>query len=287
MSIAYLNGEFLPLAEARISPMDRGFLFADGIYEVIPVYGGTPFRLDEHLTRLERSLAEIQLAAPLARADWPALIDTLIRKNGGGNLSLYLQITRGTAAVRDHAFPPPGTPPTVFAMASPMSAPAADSPDTTAGVAAITVPDIRWLRCDIKSVSLLPNILMRQRAVSAGATEAIMLRDGLASEGAASNLFIVHDGTVITPPKDHLILGGITRDLVLELCAAHNVPYREAPVTEANLRGADEIWLTSSTREMVPVVNLDGQAVSNARPGPVWRRVARLYVDFKRHLCGL
>src|SRR5690606_20050840 len=124
-------------------------------------------------------------------------------------------------------------------------------------------PDIRWLRCDIKSVSLLPNILMRQQAVSAGATEAIMLRDGFASEGAASNLFIVHDGTVITPPKDHLILGGITRDLVLELCAAHNVPYREAPVTEANLRGADEIWLTSSTREMVPVVNLDGRAVSN------------------------
>lgn len=287
MSIAYLNGEFLPLAEARISPMDRGFLFADGIYEVIPVYGGTPFRLEEHLTRLERSLAEIQLPTPVARADWPALIEALISNNGGGNLSLYLQITRGTAAVRDHAFPPAGTPPTVFAMVSPMSTPAADSPDTTPGVAVITVQDIRWLRCDIKSVSLLPNILMRQQAVSAGATEAIMLRDGVASEGAASNLFIVHDGTVITPPKDHLILGGITRDLVLELCAAHNVPYREAPITEASLRSADEIWLTSSTREIVPVIRLDEQIISGGRPGPVWHRVARLYVDFKRHLCGL
>ncbi|KAF0809090.1 d-alanine aminotransferase [Alcanivorax sp. S71-1-4] len=287
MSVAYLNGTFLPLAEARISPMDRGFLFADGIYEVIPVYSGTPFRLDEHLTRLERSLAEIQLPAPLARADWPALIDTLISKNGGGNLSLYLQITRGTAAVRDHAFPPPGTPPTVFAMVSPMSAPAADSPDTTPGVAAITVQDIRWLRCDIKSVSLLPNILMRQQAVGAGAAEAIMLRDGHASEGAASNLFIVQHGTVITPPKDQWILGGITRDLVLELCAEHNVPHQEGPVSEAALRGADEIWITSSTREIVPVVTLDGQPLGDGRPGPVWHRVARLYVDFKRRLCGL
>lgn len=284
MSIAYLNGTWQPLEDAQISPLDRGFLFADGVYEVIPVYAGQPFRLAEHLARLAFSLDQIQLAAPLDDAGWGALFAELIERNGGGNLSLYLQVTRGAASKRDHAFPPAGTEPTVFAMVSPMAPPPADTPDTTPGVAAITLPDCRWLRCDIKSVSLLPNILMRQQAVSQGAAEAILLRDGLATEGSASNLFIVADGTVMTCPKSPLILGGITRDLILELCHQHGVPCAEQSISEAALRSADEIWVTSSTREIVPVVTLDGATVGSGRPGPVWRQVAGLYTAFKRAL---
>ncbi|WP_111655884.1 D-amino acid aminotransferase [Isoalcanivorax indicus] len=284
MSTAYLNGTWQPLEDARISPLDRGFLFADGVYEVIPVYAGTPFRLAEHLARLAFSLAQIQLVTPLDDAGWTSLINELIERNGGGNLSLYLQVTRGATSKRDHAFPPAGTDPTVFAMVSPMAPAPADTPDTTPGVTAITLPDCRWLRCDIKSVSLLPNILMRQQAVSQGAAEAILLRDGEATEGSASNLFIVAGGTVITCPKSPLILGGITRDLILELCRQHGVPCAEQPISEAALRSADEIWVTSSTREIVPVVTLDGATVGSGRPGPVWRQVAGLYTAFKRAL---
>ena len=282
MSIAYLNGAWLPLDEARISPLDRGFLFADGVYEVIPVYAGKPFRLAEHLDRLAFSLHEIQLAPPLDKAGWASLLGELIRRNSGGNLSLYLQITRGAAGKRDHAFPGTDVAGTVFAMTSPLS-PVMDL-DTVTGLPAITVTDCRWLRCDIKSVALLPNILMRQQAVSQGAAEAILLRDGQATEGAASNLFIVRDGTVITPPKSPLILGGITRDLIIELCRAHGVPCQEGAISEAALHQADEIWVSSSTREIAPVVQLDGQPVGTGQPGPVWRHVAGLYNDFKREL---
>ncbi len=286
MSIAFLNGEFLPLEQARISPMDRGFLFADGVYEVIPAYSGVLFRLQEHLQRLERSLHEIQLANPHTREQWQTLLEQLIEKNGGGNISVYLQITRGTADKRDHAFPNPPVPPTLFAMTSPIATPAADSPDTTAGYRAITMDDIRWSRCDIKSVALLPNALMRQHAVQQGCAEAILIRDGFATEGSATNFFIVKDGVVMTPPKSHLILPGITRDLTVELCLANQVPFEEREITEAELKDADEIWLSSSTKEVVPIVELNGKAVGNGQPGPIWKQVARLYVDYKRKLCG-
>ncbi len=287
MSIAYLNGNFLPLDEARISPLDRGFLFADGVYEVIPAYAGKLFRLDQHLDRLNASLAAIELPNPLARADWTTLFDTLIEQNGGGNIYIYLQITRGVASKRDHAFPVPPVAPTIFAMIGQIATPAADMPDTTPGVAAITLDDIRWSRCDIKSVALLANVLMRQQAVSEGATEAILIRDGFATEGSASNFFIVRQGVIVTPPKSHLILPGITRDLLVELAHKQGMPVEEREITEAELKGADEVWLSSSTREVVPVTRLNGHLLGDGSPGPVWKQMARHYVDFKRTLCGL
>lgn len=287
MTIAHLNGKFMPLDEARISPLDRGFLFADGVYEVIPAYGSKLFRLDEHLDRLDASLAAIQLPNPLTRTDWTTLFNSLIEKNGGGNIYIYLQVTRGAAAKRDHAFPVPPVAPTIFAMTGQIASPAADMPDTTPGVAAITLDDIRWSRCDIKSVALLANVLMRQQAVSEGTSEAILIRDGFATEGSASNFFIVRQGVIVTPPKSHLILPGITRDLLVELARKHGMPVEEREVTEAELKSADEVWLSSSTREVVPVTRLNGHLLGDGRPGPVWRQMARHYVDFKRALCGL
>jgi D-alanine transaminase len=287
MSIAYLNGKFMPLDEARISPLDRGFLFADGVYEVIPAYGSKLFRLDEHLDRLDASLNAIELPNPLARADWTTLFNNLIEQNGGGNIYIYLQVTRGAAAKRDHAFPVPPVAPTIFAMTGQIATPAADMPDTTPGAAAITLDDIRWSRCDIKSVALLANVLMRQQAVSESASEAILIRDGFATEGSASNFFIVKRGVIVTPPKSHLILPGITRDLLVELARRHGMPIEEREVTEAELKSADEIWLSSSTREVVPVTRLNGHPLGDGRPGPVWQQMARHYVDYKRTLCGL
>jgi D-alanine transaminase len=287
MDTVYLNGAFLHADEARISPLDRGFLFADGIYEVIPVYGGTPFRLTDHLARLERSLAAVAMTNPHDREQWQALFDELIRRNGGGNQALYLQISRGAATGRDHGFPAEPLEPTVFVMSLPVSAPAADTPDTATGVAAVTRDDIRWSRCDIKSVSLLPNILLRQQALEAGASEAILVRDGFVTEGSASNVFVVGGDGIATPPRSHAILGGITRDLVLELCHEHGLPAAEREVSESELRRAREIWLTSSTKEVVPVVSLNGAPVGDGRPGDQWKQLVRHYVDFKRHLCGL
>jgi len=283
-STAYLNQQFLPLSEARVSPMDRGFLFADGIYEVIPVYAGKLFRLEEHLDRLDYSLREIQLKSPLSRGEWRAMLEQLVQKNGGGNMSVYLQVTRGEAAVREHAFPPAGTQPTVFAMCSPISKPKTEDIENAVGGKAITVTDIRWLRCDIKSVSLLPNILMRQKAVEAGAAEAIFIRDGQATEGSASNLFIVKDGRLITPPKSHFILGGITRDLILELATVKGFPFVERAISETELRSADEVWVSSSTREILPITELDGAPVANGEIGLIWKQFATLYVNYKASL---
>ncbi len=287
MDTVYLDGALVKADEARISPLDRGFLFADGIYEVIPVYGGTPFRLTDHLARLERSLAAVEIDNPRDREQWQALFDELIRLNGGGNQALYLQITRGAAKGRDHGFPSAPLEPTVFVMSLPVSVPAADTPDSATGVAAVTRDDIRWSRCDIKSVSLLPNILLRQQALEAGASEAILVRDGFVTEGSASNVFVVSEDGIATPPRSHAILGGITRDLVLELCHEHGLPAAEREVPESELRRAREIWLTSSTKEVVPVVTLNGAPVGEGRPGDQWKQLARHYVDFKRHLCGL
>ena len=286
MSQVYLNGAFMAPQDAHISPLDRGFLFADGIYEVIPAYNGVLFRFDEHLIRMERSLAEVAINNPYSREKWHGLCEELITRNGGGNLSVYLQITRGATDKRDHAFPNPPVAPTVFMMTGNIAVPAADSPDTATGSKAITLDDIRWARCDIKSVSLLPNSLLRQQAVEAGASEAILLRDGFVTEGSASNVFIVLDGTVVTPPKSHAILGGITRDLVVELCQRHHIPVEEREITESQLRQAHEIWVTSSTKEVVPIIQLNNAPVGSGQPGPVWKTLARHYVSFKRRLCG-
>ncbi|ERS12899.1 cytochrome C550 [Alcanivorax sp. PN-3] len=287
MSTVYLNGAFMAMEQARISPMDRGFLFADGVYEVIPAFNGVLFRFEEHLRRLERSLSALYLINPHDRAGWRRRCEELIQRNGGGNLSLYLQITRGAADKRDHAFPDPPVPPTVFMSTAPLTVPTEDSPGQVTGAAAITLDDIRWARCDIKSISLLPNILLRQQAIASGAREAILIHDGFVTEGAASNVFIVKDGEIATPPASHAILGGITRDLVIELCRAQDLPLREREISEAELGDADEVWISSSTRDVVPVVSLDGRPVGSGRPGETWKILARHYIAFKRRLCGV
>ncbi|MCG5511641.1 D-amino acid aminotransferase [Ectothiorhodospira shaposhnikovii] len=278
--IIYLNGEFVPETQARVSVFDRGFLFGDGVYEVIPVFGGRPLRLAEHLERLTRSLAEVRIDNPHDRSGWESLFTTLLEKNPGGDRSLYVQVTRGVAR-RDHAFPT-GVRPTVFAMVNPIV------PQNPAvleqGVAAVVVDDHRWSRCDIKAITLLPNVLARQEALDAGATEAILIRQGLATEGAASNLFVVGDGVIVTPPKDRSLLPGITRDLVVELAQEAGLPLMESTIPEQSLRVAEEIWLTSSTREILPVTRLDGRPVGAGVPGPVWCRVHGLYQDYKARL---
>ncbi len=279
-SIVYLNGEFLPLEEAKIPVLDRGFIFGDGVYEVIPCYGGRLFRLEEHLRRLQHSLDGIRLRNPLTPAEWKEMLQRLAEANPAEDQSLYLQVTRGVAG-RDHRFPEKSTP-TVFAMSKPL--PPAPPELLERGVAAITLPDIRWQCCHIKAISLLPNVLLRQQALEAGADEAILLRDGEATEGAASNLFIVEAGVLITPPKDHRLLPGITRDLVVELARDAGIPCQERTVTEGELRAAQEIWITSSTREILPVTRLDDTVVGKGRPGEMWRRMYQLYQQYKERL---
>jgi D-alanine transaminase len=278
MSIAFLNGTFLPLEDACVPVMDRGFLFGDGVYEVIPVYAGKLFRLDHHLKRLRNSLDAIRIEKPLSNADWQSMLNELVSRNEGPDQAVYLQVTRGVAAKRDHAFPP-DCKPTVFAMSTPMP-PSVDI-DKISGATAVTFPDIRWKLCNIKAITLLPNVLLRQQAIDAGAAEAILIRDGYAVEGAASNLFIVKDGILITPPNGPTLLPGVTRDLLIELAANHAVPFREADISEAELFNADEIWLTSSTREISPVTLLDETVISNGKPGPVWKHMISLYQDCK------
>lgn len=282
MATIYLNGEYLADDQPCISPLDRGFIFGDGIYEVIPVYNGYLFRLDEHLQRLDNSLGNVSITTSLSHQDWQGLLEELISRNGGGNQSAYLQVTRGVAP-RDHAFPS-DIKPTIFAMSNPLKPVAAEVHEH--GVSAISMEDIRWKYCHIKAIALLPNILLRQQALDAGAVEAILIRDGKVTEGAASNLFIVRDGVIITPPKGPLLLPGITRDLVLELAQQAGIPCREAGITADELKHADEVWLTSSTKEILPVTRLDDQAVANGRPGPLWQRLINLYQDYKRHYNG-
>jgi len=276
----YLNCEFLPESQAHVSVLDRGFIFGDGIYEVIPVYGGKLFRLNEHLSRLQNSLDAIRITNPFSTTEWREILTELIHHNNGGDQSLYLQITRGSAK-RDHALPKNSVP-TVFAMSNELK-PLANT-IVKEGVAAITLKDIRWLRCHIKAISLLPNILLRQEALDQDAAEAILIRDGLATEGAASNLFAVIDGVITTPPKGPALLPGITRDLVLELAASNTLPCQEKTISLAELQQADEIWLTSSTKEILSVTQLDGKLVANGKPGPLYQRLLTLYQDYKQTL---
>ncbi len=277
--VVYLNGKYLPADEACVPVLDRGFIFGDGVYEVIPVYARRPFRLEPHLQRLENSLQAVRIDNPFDRAGWQDIIDTLIERNDGEDQSIYLQVTRGIAA-RDHKFP--SATPTVFVMSNPLVAPAAEK--TAKGVEAITLEDIRWQYCNIKSIALLPNILLRQQAVEQGAAEAILLRDGKVTEGAASNVFVVVDDTIVTPPKSRCILPGITRDLVVELAHDHGLPCEERDISETELRNASEIWLTSSTKEILPVTHLDGRPVGDGKAGPVWQKINRIYQAFKSGL---
>lgn len=281
MSTAYLNGTFLPLDQAQVSVMDRGFLFGDGIYEVIPVYNGKLFRLAQHLGRLQNSLDGVRIGNPLSDTEWTEVLTELVARNADSKQAVYLQVTRGAAARRDHAFPA-DTRPTVFAMSTP--APAVSSIASEAGIKAITLPDIRWQKCDIKAITLLPNVLLRQQAIDAETAEAILIRNGYATEGAASNLFIVQNGVLVTPPKGPSLLPGITRDLVLELAAANGIPFREAGITEQALGQAEEIWVTSSTREISPVTHLNDSIVANGQPGPLWQRMIRLYQNYTEAL---
>lgn len=278
MDIAYLNGDFAPLGETRVSVLDRGFLFGDGVYEVIPVYAGQLFRLSAHLDRLENSLAGIKLANPSSRAQWMALLAELVERNGDGDQLVYFQVTRG-AAPRNHKFPSEVSP-SVFAMSNPAS----KSPGEP--VSAITREDYRWRRCDIKSIALLANVLLRQEAQESGSAEAILLRDGYVTEGAATNVFTVSDEVIYTPPKGPLLLPGITRDFIVELCNNAGLQCLEAPIAEAELRAADEVWISSSSMEVAPVIELDGRPVGTGKPGPRWERAYRLFQDHKHRETG-
>lgn len=280
--LAYLNGNYLPLDEARISPMDRGFLFGDGAYEVIPVYSRRPFRLQQHLERLERTLAALQLANPLSKEQWAEVVQRLVDDHGSEDQGVYLQVTRGAAPVRDQAFPRPAVAPTVFAYADRLPTPSAELLAT--GGTALTAEDFRWLRCDLKTVSLVANVLLRQLSAAAGCTETILLRDGLVMEGSASNVLVVQDGVILAPPKSNLILPGVTYDVVLELAAAKGIPTQVRPVAEAELRGADEVWVTSSTKEVLPITRIDDAPVADGRPGPLAARMNALYQDFKNQV---
>jgi D-alanine transaminase len=274
---AWFDGDFRPLADVRISPLDRGFLFGDSVYEVIPVFGGRVFLEQAHLDRLDRSLAALRIRNPHDRAAWHAVIAGLVDRNGGGSLAVYLQVTRGADAGRDHAFPDPGLSPTVFGMATPIPDP---HPDRH-GIRAVTRPDDRWGRCEIKATALLANVLARQAAREAGAGEALLLRDGLLTEASASSVLVVEAGTVLRPPPAPAILPGTTSDAVLAILAALGIAWRDEAVSEARLRAADEIWIAAATRGVVPVIELDGRPVGTGRPGPVWARVSAAFDGLK------
>ncbi|MGC4028641.1 MAG: D-amino acid aminotransferase [Steroidobacteraceae bacterium] len=279
LQFCHLNGQLLPLDAARISPLDRSFLFGDGVYEVVPVYAGRLFRAADHLDRLSRSAAALRLREPHDRAGWLHLMEELIAANGGGDQYLYLQLSRGAEWGRNHA-PLPQVAPTVFAFCSPWPQP--DPAVMAQGLACITAADNRWGRCDIKSVALLGNILLRQLAVDAGVAEAILLRDGHLTEASASAVHVVLDGVIVTPPNSSELLPGTSRRVVEELADQLGIARRDAPVTESQLRHAQEIWLSAATREVQPVTRLDGEAVGSGRPGPLWRRIYDAWQGLKR-----
>jgi D-alanine transaminase len=278
--IAHFNGKLLPLDQISISPLDRGFIFGDGVYEVIPVYNGLPLRAREHFERLQRSMDEIQLDNPHTVDEWMKLTAELLRHHPGDQ-AVYIQVTRGAPPKRDHVIPK-GLSPTVFMMANPMATPSREAVEN--GVACVTSRDFRWEKCHVKSTSLLGNVLARQISVEAGATETILLRDGFLTEASSSNVFIVKGGVVLAPPRDNLILMGITYDLVQQLAREGSVKLEVRQVAEAEVRSADEIWLSSSTKEVLAVTTLDGKPVGGGKPGPVFRRMHALYQEYKAKL---
>ena len=278
--IAHFNGKLLPLDQIHVSPLDRGFIFGDGVYEVIPVYNGAALRAREHFVRLQRSMDEIGLGNPHTVDEWIAATEALLDHHPG-NQSVYIQVTRGAPPKRDHVIPK-DVEPTVFMMCYPLASPSRESIDN--GVACVTARDFRWEKCHIKSTSLLGNVLARQISAEAGATETILIRNGMLTEASASNVFIVKNGAVAAPPRDNLILLGITYDLLVRLAEEGSIRLEIRPVTEAELRDADEVWLTSSTKEVLAVTKLDGRPVGPGKPGPVFRRIHALYQEHKAKL---
>lgn len=278
--VCYLNGEFLPLDQAKISVLDRGFIFGDAIYEVIPVYKRKPLRLAAHLARLNCSLAEIRIAAPLDDGEWAGIISDLIGYQTSDDQAIYLQVSRGVAK-REFGLLQ-GMEPTIFAVSNPFVPPPQQQIEK--GVAAVSLPDFRWLRCDIKSTSLLGANMLRQFANDAGGAECVLFRDGFLTEGSSSNVFVVKNGVLITPPKSRLILPGITYDLLLELANANAVPTQVRDVLESEVKDADELMISASLRELLPITLLDGKVVGGGVPGPLFKRLYKLFTDYKLSL---
>jgi D-alanine transaminase len=274
----FLNGRLLPIEQATVSVLDRGFIFGDGVYELVPVYSRVPFRLEEHLARLERSLGETRIRNPYSRAQWRAHIYALIDAQPFEDQGIYFQVTRGVAK-RDHAFPV-NVEPTVFMMSNPLVNP--QPAQVEKGASAVSAQDYRWLRCDIKSISLIGNCLLRQISAEAGGAETILFREGKLTEASASNVFIVKRGVIQSPPKSNLILPGITYDVVVELARANGLPLEFKDIPEADVRAADELWVSSSSKEVLAIVELDGKRIGDGRPGPVFRRMFLLYQEFKQ-----
>jgi D-alanine transaminase len=283
LALCYLSGEYVPLAEARISPLDRGFLFGDAVYEVVPVYAGRPFRLREHLDRLNRSLAAIRMAAPRSHPEWAAICAQLITQEGGSESYIYLQVSRGAEAGRNHAWPD-GLAPTLFAYVTALD----PTPPRLLehGVAAITAAEIRWARRDIKSTALLANVLLKKLAADAGAFETIMLENGDLTEGSSTTVHVITNGVIHTPPNGNHILPGTTREVVTELAVRLGISCNNSRVPEEMLRSADEIWLAFATRGILAVTTLDGAAVGGGRPGPLFKRLHAAFVQHTQELAG-
>ena len=284
LPVCYLNGSYLPLEQAQISPLDRGFLFADSVYEVLPAFGGRMFRFREHFDRLKRSLDAIRLASPHTHEEWFALLAELIGRNGAhSDMSLYVQVTRGMEYGRNHAFPAIAEP-TVFAMASPL--PALTAEIVERGIEAITVEDFRWGRCDIKTTALLANVLMKQQAADTGAKEAIIVRDGEVLEGSSTSLFAIAGGIVATPPNSHRILPGTTRDVAIELAASLSLPVQVRRISVEEMMHADEVWLSAATRDVLPITRIDGRPIGSGKPGPLWKRLSEAFVALRARLAA-
>jgi D-alanine transaminase len=279
-NIAHFNGKLLPLDDIRISPLDRGFIFGDGIYEVVPVYNGQPLHGREHFERLQRSCDEILMKNPHTTDEWMRLVTELL-KHHPGNQSVYIHVTRGVQAKRDHVIPKDLVP-TVMMFCYPLATPSREQVEN--GVACVTAEDFRWKKCHVKSISLLGNVLARQASADAGAVETIMFRDGFLTEASASNVFVVSGGTVLAAPQDHLILLGITYQLLEKLAKDGTLRLEVRPISEAEVRSADEVWLSSSTKEVLAVTTLDGKPVGTGKPGPAFRRMHALYQEYKSRL---
>jgi len=278
--IVYLNGEYLPMSESSISTQDRGFLFGDGVYEVIPVYDRKLFSFQEHLQRLKNSLKATSIANPLSDQAWLDLLNTLVSKHDWQDQYIYLQVTRGIQMQRDH-LPDSNLTPTLYAYTNPLKPVAAHIIEQ--GISAITLEDIRWLNCDIKAITLLPNIMMKLAAKAQNADDAILVsREGFITEGTASNAFIVKEGTLITPPISNALLPGVTRLVIERIARAHDIPLLEKNITLEDLESADEIWLSSSTKEALPVTRINGQTVGTGKPGAVWLKMRTFYQAHKQ-----
>jgi D-alanine transaminase len=280
--IVYLNGQWMPIEDAKVPVLDRGFIFGDGIYEVVPIYNGKPFRWEQHLNRLQRSLDKIGITNPHTREEWTALVKKLQGKHDWHDQFIYIQVTRGVAK-RDHAFPKTPVTPTVFAMANEfIHAPAAQREQ---GVAAISLPDERWLHCDVKSTSLLGNVLAKQAAVEAGGFECVMFRNGFLTEGSSANIWVARNGKLLCPPRDNLILEGIRVALIEELCAHGGLDLEIRPITREEVLDADELVLSSATKEVLPITSLDGVAVGHGvekgKPGPIYKALYEAYQHAK------